>query len=119
MKSKIQLLLIYFTAVCLFVALGLLYHIHLVWLALPFALIIVHSSITMWFPSEQWFEQINEDEIIKSDDDSSILILTSTEGKPNDPSFENYQHIKKALASHQAQFPHARIHHPSPEIHKG
>ncbi|MCG7532029.1 hypothetical protein MHM98_11850 [Psychrobium sp. MM17-31] len=116
MQPKTQLIFIYITLICLLLTLGLLYQKQLMWLALPFVLIVAHSSIDIWFPKSPFASK--SPEIIEAPDDESTIYYLDDEANESSvqsaetsmPSFENYQHIKKALESHQEKFPHAEVH---------
>lgn len=116
MQPKTQLIFIYITLICLLLTLGLLYQKQLMWLALPFVLIVAHSSIEIWFPKSPLASKAPE--VIEiPDEESTIYHLDDTASESTQqhsessiPSFENYQHIKKALESHQERFPHAEVH---------
>lgn len=116
MQPKTQLIFIYITLICLLLTLGLLYQKQLMWLALPFILIVAHSSIEIWFPKSRLSSKVpavievpdEESTIYKLDDEVNESAVPSYESSM--PSFENYQHIKKALETHQEKFPHAEVH---------
>lgn len=117
-QPKTQLLLIYITLTCLLITLGLFFQPKLLWLALPFVLIVIYSSLDIWLPNMNLFTSNDPEQEPVIDEDLTISgfefeheIETKPESIDNNVlSFENYQHIKKALATHQKKFPHARIH---------
>lgn len=115
-QPKTQLLLIYITLTCLLITLGLFFQPKLLWLALPFVLIVIYSSLDIWIPRIDFSPSDNNDSEPMVDED--VLIDTfeyknnAESGTRNNtvPTFENFQHIKKALASHQKKFPQAKVH---------
>lgn len=110
--NKTQLLLIYSTLTCLFIVLASLVHVHLIWLAIPFAFVLIQYFITLWLPGESWFKKTNSDEFTTIKEQTQVVVMQPTKTNTNSPTFENYQHIKKILAIHQARFPNAQVHNP-------
>ena len=115
MQPKIQLLLIYITLTCLLITLGLFFQPKLLWLALPFVLIVIYSSLDIWIPRVDFSpsDNISQEPTIDEDmliDDFECENHVESDAQDNGvPSFENFQHMKKALASHQKKFPEAKV----------
>ena len=116
MKPKTQLLLIYITLTSLLITLGLFFQPKLLWLALPFVLIVIYSSLDIWIPRVD-FSPSDKNDLEPIIDEGAFIDDLECENQVEFetldngvPSFENFQHLKKALASHQKKFPQARVH---------
>jgi len=86
-----------------------LLYIHLIWLALPIAFLLIQSFITLWLPGESWIENIWQQESLLARDINTLTVSALNTDDKNCPTFENYQHIKKILASHKKRFPNAKV----------
>lgn len=105
-RPKTQLLLLYVTFTCLFAMLSLLIGLSLFWLTFPLSLLLV----TLLLPAKPSLKTVQESQSYETLDDPLIITSKMQPESINSPSFENYIHIKKALAKHHKQFPNAKTH---------